>query len=468
MTIEAWILSLIPTILLFILACLARSQFRSWLAPGAFFTLYWTGGLLIPLTITADFYFWPGAAWFILLFAAILYIGSVIGWTIGHHLRRSSYYREKAHTYHLFLGKPILILFTMLGGLSIPLILQDQGYSIMALFHLELLAQVAREFSVLRYMEFYEPPFSARFLTTFTYAGALFGGLWFALDTPRHNRLWGLLPFGPALLQTLILTTRSSFLFPFELFTAVYLSMLVLLHKHPRLVSWKFIRRAVLIACIGSVVFLSAQVLRDRLTWDDIGIALTKFRASTFGSPAAFSRWLEYGWQHDQPAWGAFTFAGLFDWLGIRQRVQGLYSEVVYLSAAQIQTESSNIYTAFRSLIEDFTLPGAMIIVAITGCVASFAYRRVFAGESAWLPILVLFYAFVLHSFITSFLTYNSLLLAWVLFSLSIGPVGPRLLRMIPCTETKLLTEATCSQDKQMKRANSPRASVGPRRSDLP
>ena len=53
---------------------------------------------------------------------------------------------------------------------------------------------------------------------------------------------------------------------------------------------------------------------------------------------------------------GAYTFAGVFDLLGIKQRQIGVYEQYETLAGG----EDTNIYTLLRGLIQDFTLPGAM------------------------------------------------------------------------------------------------------------
>jgi len=86
MTPENWLLSIIPTTLLLLLAWFARHQFGSWLSPTAFFGVYWGLMLLAPLIIAPDYYFWPGAAWFILFCVWTLHIGMQLGWALGGRL----------------------------------------------------------------------------------------------------------------------------------------------------------------------------------------------------------------------------------------------------------------------------------------------------------------------------------------------------------------------------------------------
>jgi len=73
----------------------------------------------------------------------------------------------------------------------------------------------------------------------------------------------------------------------------------------------------------------------------------------------------------------------------------------------------TNIYTLFRGLIQDFTLPGALIVLWIVGVIAGYAYNQTARGHLTWMPILIAFYAFACD-FLTSIFNYNSILFAWV------------------------------------------------------
>src|SRR5262249_22704706 len=72
----------------------------------------------------------------------------------------------------------------------------------------------------------------------------------------------------------------------------------------------------------------------------------------------------------------------------------------------------SNIFTAFRGLLQDFTFPGAVLLSFVSGMVAAVAYGKTVAGSMRYIPLLAGYYAFVLWSPIVSILNYNSVLLA--------------------------------------------------------
>jgi hypothetical protein len=119
-----------------------------------------------------------------------------------------------------------------------------------------------------------------------------------------------------------------------------------------------------------------------------------------------FSTWLaEYTSQPFSPALGTTTFAGPLELLGNSQRIPGLIDELVELVAG----ETSNIYTAFRPLIQDFTMPGALAVLGLLGFAGGVGFRKVAAGKWSGLPLLLLAYQTTMWTPITWLWVYNSL-----------------------------------------------------------
>ncbi|MEO7367065.1 MAG: hypothetical protein ABIZ36_03860, partial [Gemmatimonadaceae bacterium] len=137
-----------------------------------------------------------------------------------------------------------------------------------------------------------------------------------------------------------------------------------------------------------------------------LDVVLVKLVTSAFGHMTVFSQWLaEYWYQPFNPSLGRVTFAGPLEMLGISQRIPGLFDSVVDLIAG----ESSNIYTAFRPLIQDFTIPGALAILGLLGFVGGIGFRSVAAGRWSGLPFLLISYVTIFWTPITWFWIYNSL-----------------------------------------------------------
>jgi hypothetical protein len=90
--------------------------------------------------------------------------------------------------------------------------------------------------------------------------------------------------------------------------------------------------------------------------------------------------------------------------------VAGLYTDQV-----QIDGAGYNIYTAFRGFIEDFTVPGALVFLALVGFGAEVVYQRVRSGNLRFAGLLTAFYAATLWSFVVDLFIYNTIVLAFLI-----------------------------------------------------
>jgi len=137
-----------------------------------------------------------------------------------------------------------------------------------------------------------------------------------------------------------------------------------------------------------------------------LSIVFVKLLTSAFGHMTVFSQWLTEYWREPfNPSLGTITFAGPLEMLGYSQRIPGLFEAVVDLIAG----ESSNIYTGFRPLIQDFTVPGALAILVLLGFVGGTGFRLVAAGRWSAVPLLLIAYVTIFWTPITWFWIYNSL-----------------------------------------------------------
>lgn len=154
------------------------------------------------------------------------------------------------------------------------------------------------------------------------------------------------------------------------------------------------------------VYFLFIQLLRGGGNTDNLknvaGHVLTWF----FGYLPAFSEWLDHTYKAFQYAFGSFTFAGIYDALGFGERAGGIY-QPVQISEARV----TNIFTAYRGLIEDFGLFGSIIFMAILGRALSICItaRRNLYWMTFFLSLIIV--TFIAWSFVISIWTYNSIIL---------------------------------------------------------
>ena len=75
----------------------------------------------------------------------------------------------------------------------------------------------------------------------------------------------------------------------------------------------------------------------------------------------------------------------------------------------------TNIFTAFRGIIYDFSIPGALVISFFTGFLGSIIYMKASSGKFVAMILLSMIYAFIFYSPLISIFHYNSILISWII-----------------------------------------------------
>lgn len=411
-------------------AAWARIDQGSWFAPGAFFSLVWTVNVFVLLIVAPDQEVWPGVIVVIWVAIVVVYVGTVMGVggvrvpnlrlqrlvriEVGENLVAGSKVPALTHT----LGNRTLFL-SLMGCMAVVALIISEGYGIEDLLSVDAVVGMAHAFSKARYGEEFSPSPIVQLFLVCMYTSALFGGAWSACATTKSARWLAYAPFLPAILLTLVQTTRSVTLFQIVFWLSAYWGMQIYNDGPGRPLFTK--KNILLVPVIGSVAFLGFSMVllaRYGLSLDSlVPIVWPRFRADFIGHLVAFGEWLKSEkYAELVPSFGAITFGGIFEVLGIRKRVLGMYEDVVDIGVDEFATDT-NIYTVFRGLIEDFTLLGAIAILFIIGFAAGYAYRIIARRAIGGLPILVSFYWFALWSPIAAVTSYNSLVVAYLIFA---------------------------------------------------
>jgi oligosaccharide repeat unit polymerase len=282
------------------------------------------------------------------------------------------------------------------------------GISFSDLFDVQKLVLVSNQAYFARYAEgvVAAPPRMSQALLPFVYLAPALGGATFVLGRELRWKLLGIISFLPAIAVTILQTTKAAMLFGVVLWLSSYFG--TRLRKGKLAV---FTRGHLLVALgVGAVMvtfFLAVGLAR--LATTDVSIVSVVFKSAmtaAFGHMAVFSQWLtEFARQPFSPTLGKVTFSGPLELLGFGQRIPGLFEDIVEL----VGGDTTNIYTGFRPLIQDFTIPGALAILAVLGLVGGMGFRLVAAGKASALPLLMVAYVTIFWTPITWFWIYNSL-----------------------------------------------------------
>jgi oligosaccharide repeat unit polymerase len=391
-------------LLLPVIAVTARRWGGTWYAPAAFFAAFWCvfGGLPLlasPIPIA------PAG----MLFLAAACGAVLLGAWLAQRRRRTPAAPGPSLTEPPMLGWFVGVC-TLLGLAVVVLIIVS--FALEGLPNSIDLVALVHRLAIERYAGVWQEPALARYLTTAIYLGAMLAGLMLAIRNTGSIRWLSLAAFAPSVLITALLTTKASLLIPVALAASTYMATCVAAGRPARL----NLKRAALLAgliCGLAVAFVLVQMVRYAGWSSGRPLAVVQLLWSdTFPYLGAFSTWFDHhAWSASlHPGLGQYTLAGVFDLLHIHTRVAGLYTDQVIVNGA-----GYNIYTAFRGLIEDFTVPGALVFLALVGFGAEMAYQRARSGNLRYAALLAAFYAATLWSFVVDLFIYNTIMLAFLI-----------------------------------------------------
>ena len=416
-----------PVFALGILALLARAMSQSWLEAGPVCALVWFFSLALPLLFAPDYAVASSGLWWIALCAATVCAGSVMASYPFHPMTTPSRHANEKRDASCFPYLRCLILIAMLCGILSSVTDLSASWRPMTSLRGDVYVEMAHEMYVERHTQDVYPRWISRILLIGVYLSPMLGGMLSSVKQSRWDGCLSIASLLPALLMFALHTTRAAFILAGILWGAGWFAVRVWMWPEER-PPWTA-RTAVVflgIGLLGIALFGAGQVIREGKTpsWDTLWgqIASPGVRSAFFGHVSVFSGWFETTWDVVlRPAWGRYSLAGFFDLLGLSTREVGLYRDIQEVEPGGL----SNIYTVFRGLIQDFTAPGALVVLFFMGGVAGRAYHWTRQGRLIWMPILIAFYALA-GNVITSIFNYNSILFAWFLLSLYLWGIGLR------------------------------------------
>ena len=400
-----------PVITILASALMARKITGTWLSPGSFFASAWSFFLIVPLLFAPEFKVDQLGIWFIAILSMACAAGSVIAYKPTPHRHRVSVL--SLNTYYRNLHRP-LVVFTIIsiGGLIFlfrhALNTYNFGYYSTGWISIPNLIAVDRYSGYLNY------PFIIKYSLYCIYPANLLGGLLLSMRQISFKmKILTAIPLLLALLLGIIEGARTSILLGLVLFFSAWMSGAMVNNQDSNKKKPYFKLAlgfgAIMIAFTG--IFILIQWLRQGMDFIIVDLLIDRIRAYFFGYLAAFTQWVgEYESVHLSGV--LTTFAGPFNLIGVMERSLGFYEPVNISSGI-----STNIFTALRGLVIDFSIPGAIIITFIMGFFLQLSYRRGISGSIINTLPISMFYAFTLYSPLISIFHYNSILFSWVIIA---------------------------------------------------
>ena len=402
---------IVPLISLGFIGIFNRISLNSWFAPASIFSTLWFSLLSATLLAAPEFPIYPLGLWYILGVSIALTLGSLI---VPKNLLPDSEKYNSIESVKLFFfnrSNFILILIVLFCLITIV------GIIILLLFGIKRYELNINIFSLISLPgQLYDDrdagilliPWYIRYLTYFIMPSSLLSGILVPFQQyPR--KIICHLPIILAIFIGMVYTTRATILFSIILFLSGIFSSYIILKKDDKI----FLNTKSFFASVSIFSFLVfswifLQWLRGGADSNFLLYPLMNtIKSAVLGSTTVFTTWLQNYKQHSL-AFGLYTFAGPMDIIGLNERQLGFYTEFVSLPNGY-----SNIYTAFRGLIHDFTLTGSILICFFIGILSQLSYQRCRDGNIIWIIPLSIFFAFTLFSPFISIFSSNSVTMAW-------------------------------------------------------
>lgn len=163
--------------------------------------------------------------------------------------------------------------------------------------------------------------------------------------------------------------------------------------------------------------FVLIQIVRGGKTEYDIFAIVSHVITWFVGYIPGFDFWITHLYRYEL-TFGQRTFVGIFDLLGITQRVSGVYPAIDIGNGRY-----SNIFTAYRGLIEDFSFFGLYIILFLLGILLPLIPNyTISSGRCFFAPFSGFILFFFFWSYVINPYSYNviffSAILFWFYFSI--------------------------------------------------
>ena len=257
-------ISIWPVSAIIITAITSRIITKSWLTPGAFFSLLWSLFMFAPLIFAPDYSINSLGLWFIAIVTMACSAGSFFAFSPVKNLNQKRLYNKKPI--------PRIWLFSLMGLLCVSvmglLLLILHAFSNYAsTFETNILLAIPNLISIERYSGYLEYPDVITYSLYCIYPATLLGGFIFSLKQSTIKvKLLSILPLCLAILLGLIEGARTSILLGLVLFFSAVIASSVRIENNNLTNSrkfWKVLLGSIILFSSFTVLFILVQWLRQ-------------------------------------------------------------------------------------------------------------------------------------------------------------------------------------------------------------
>lgn len=400
-----YITSLFIVSLIVLISWFLRVIHKTWLAPSAFYALWWGSTTLVSLIVGRNEFipFW-GLIW-LLLSCIIVGAGSLVFYSANQshvYLHKFNFDGFEINS-NFFTSVYYFSVFISFFYIISSVIYND--FSFVDFKSLEGLLALAVKFSVDRYEENVVLPIYIKLQLPFVFLSNAIGGTLFCISRKKRYLVCLL----PPVIIAILFTEKAGIFFCLSIWMACLLSMNVLFRKTKIFNFKNLLKISFSLTLLLSLMFISAFARLGTIDIDELEVVLEKLYSTLFGHIASFSYWFSNFDLFNYPLQGGiYTFSGVYDFFGLSKRQSGLYTENYQLSNGAL----TNLYSIHKGLLLDYSIFGTIFIYFIFGVAGSYFFQKVFNGNQKYIGFLSIVYIIIFVSIYYSIFIFNTTLLA--------------------------------------------------------
>ena len=404
-------MNIFPIIAIFYSLIVSIKKTKSWLSPSSFFAIFWLFFTITPVIFAPEYNVEINGLWFI----ALLVMANTSGGLISLTFRRTNSKNFSRYSnLEKITIKNLLIIFNVisLSGM-IGLIFYAKYFYLIDVKNFFTLPNLI---SIDRYSGNLYYPIYIKYALYFIYPGNIIGGIWFCNKNLNFkNKLLCYLSLFLSIILGIIEGSRTSILLGGILFFSSWFATKAILNNGKIKISiLKFVTSSFLLIFSFIIFFITIQWLRQGLDPILADFLIIRIKAYFFGYLSAFTIWFETVDNFFYVNNVFTTFAGPLNLIGVLERDLGFYDSTYIFNDI-----STNIFTAFRSLVTDFSVVGAFMLAFLFGIYFQYLFQKRTEKISGVIPI-AMFYSFILYSPLISIFHYNSIFFSWFLVFISL------------------------------------------------
>ena len=402
-----------------IIALLIVLAFLSWkymmqLEPAGVFAAMWIA-LITAVLLMQNF--------IILRFSGILYIViCVILFMLGTIFCDYVYHPHPSHVTLTFRKKwalPVLAVLFVCAMVTPLYSIILHGFSIQALLDMRELLEMNKNISEDRYSGVEARNLITQVFLIFCYAAPLFGGFCYRWVN-KYVKVLCILSLIPGIFVALTQSMKMGMVSGFILWATGFFICSFSYHLSLKIKLRNVIISAIIFILFFGILFFSMVFRTGEVSEGTVALIQEKFVSYALGQFHCFDMWYTT-YEPTNYSWGTKTFMGISNVIGLEQRSQGVYSEFYQIGKNGF-FGIANIFTIFRSLIEDFGEAGTCLLMFLLGLFSKMSLKNLILNNSIFMhqTIMTAVYAYLMWSFATSFFAYTSYIalfvVAYILF----------------------------------------------------